>query len=204
MKREDLIFRRSNSGKKRKYDESLTILEYSVMMVEFFEIKEFNNVIAGQLRLMLCDTSKKGKKIINNSLIKKINPNPKLYPIKDFVTFNDKGDSFIPDGLFDYDKPKVDLDLWLKQVILKITLENKVQEITIFECIKESANKSGGAHVDVTLPEKSFIIDVHFERVLKDLAKCLFMSVGRDLEQQSFNNLSHLIDTFQRKIEAYE
>lgn len=37
----------------------MKILEYSVMLVNLFEIKEFNNVIAGQLRLILCDTTKK-------------------------------------------------------------------------------------------------------------------------------------------------
>ena len=87
--RKDLIFNRSNRGTKTKYDEAMKILEYSVMMVQFFEIKEFNNVIAGQLRLILCDTSVKrikgkGKVIIDNSLIKKINPKPKLYPVKEF------------------------------------------------------------------------------------------------------------------------
>ncbi|KYC96084.1 hypothetical protein B4102_3557 [Heyndrickxia sporothermodurans] len=204
--RKDLVFNRSNRGKKIKYDEAMTIIEYSVMMVEFFEIKEFNNVIAGQLRLILCDTSwsRKENRVIDNSLIKKINPNPKLYPVKDFVEFNDKGDAFIPDGLFDYDKPMIDLDLWLKQVILKITLVDKIQEITIFEFIKESANKGGGAHVDSSLPEKSFIVDVHSERVLRYLARGLFRSVGRDFEQRSLNNLSHLITTFKEKVEASE
>jgi hypothetical protein len=206
--RKDLVFNRSNRGKKIKYDEAMTILEYSVMMVEFFGIKEFNNVIAGQLRLILCDTSikRKGKeKIINdNSLIKKINLSPKLYPVKEFVEFNNKGDAFIPDGLFDYDKPMIDLDLWLKQVILKITLDDKVQEVTIFEFIKESANKSGGAHVDTSLPEKSFIVDVHSERVLRYLARGLFRSVGRDFEQQSLSNLSHLITKFNEKVKASE
>lgn len=204
--RKDLVFNRSNRGKKIKYDEAMTIIEYSVMMVEFFKIKEFNNVIAGQLRLILCDTSwsRKENRVIDNSLIKKINPNPKLYPVKDFVEFNDKGDAFIPDGLFNYDKPMIDLDLWLKQVILKITLVDKIQEITIFEFIKESANKGGGAHVDSSLPEKSFIVDVHSERVLRYLARGLFRSVGRDFEQRSLNNLSHLITTFKEKVEASE
>jgi hypothetical protein len=175
------------------------------MMVEFFEIKEFNNVIAGQLRLLLCDTSIKriGKeKIINdNSLIKKINPNPKLYPVKEFVESNEKGDSFIPDELFDYDKPMIDLKTWREQVILKISVVDKSHEITIFDFIKETANKGGGAHVDTSLPEKSLIVDVHSERVLTYMARG-FRSVGRDFEQQSLNNLTHLIKTFNKKVQA--
>jgi hypothetical protein len=200
--REDLIFNRSNRGKKIKYDEAMKILEYSVMMVECFEIKEFNNVIAGQLRLILCDTSvkwvKKERQIIDNSLIKKINPNPKLYPVKDFVEFNENGDAFIPDGLFDFDKPMIDLKEWLEQVILKITISGKYQELTIFEFIKEYANKSGGAHVDSSLPEKSFIVDVHSERVLCDLAKGLFRSTGRDFNQKSLENLTHIITSIEK------
>jgi hypothetical protein len=206
--RKDLIFKRSNRGTKIKYDEAMKILEYSIMMVEFFEIKEFNNVIAGQLRLILCDTSVKrikgkGKVIIDNSLIKKINPNPRLYPVKDFVELNEKGNSFIPDGLFDFEKPMIDIDKWLNQVIYKITLSGKYQELTIFEFIKESANKSGGAHVDTSLPEKSFIVDVHSERVLCDIAKGLFRSVGRDVKQQSLKNLTHLISTIKEVVEEF-
>jgi hypothetical protein len=206
--RKDLVFNRSNRGKKTKYDEAMKILEYSVMMVEFFEIKEFNNVIAGQLRLILCDTSIKrnGKETIinDNSLIKKINPNPKLYPVKEFVEFNEKGDSFIPDELFDYEKPMIDIKTWLEQVILKITVVDKYYEITIFDFIKESANKSGGAHVDVSLPEKSLIIENHSERVLRYIVRGLFRSVGRDFEQRSLDNLSHLIRTFNEKVKASE
>lgn len=41
--RKDLIFNRSNRGTKTKFDEAMKILEYSVMMVQFFDIKEFNN-----------------------------------------------------------------------------------------------------------------------------------------------------------------
>ncbi|MDQ7864841.1 hypothetical protein RCO48_38225 [Peribacillus frigoritolerans] len=45
-----------------KFDEAITILEYSVMLVEFFGLQEFNNIIAGQLRLILCETKKYSNK----------------------------------------------------------------------------------------------------------------------------------------------
>ncbi|OJH18716.1 hypothetical protein BLX88_10940 [Bacillus obstructivus] len=203
--RKDLIFNRSNRGTKTKYDEAMKILEYSVMMVECFEVKEFNNVIAGQLRLILCDTSwnKKENRVIDNSLIKKINPNPKLYPVKEFVELNEKGNAFISDGLFDFEKPMIEIDSWLKQVILKITISGKYQELTIFDFIKESANKSGGAHVDTSLPEKSLLVDVHSERVLCDIAKGLFRSTGRNFNQKSLENFTHLITTFEKAKASY-
>ncbi|MCS0822712.1 hypothetical protein NX029_01940 [Cytobacillus firmus] len=201
--RKDLVFNRSNRGTKTKYDEAMKILEYSVMLVEFFGIKEFNNVLAGQLRLILCDTSvkwiKKEKVIIDNSLIKKINHSPKLYPVKEFVELNEKGDAFILDGLFDFDKSMIDIDKWLNQVIYKITLSGKYQELTIFEFIKESANKSGGAHVDTSLPEKSLLVDIHSERVLCDIAKGLFRSTGRNFKQKSLENLTHIITTIEKE-----
>jgi hypothetical protein len=54
------------------------------------------------------------------------------------------------------------------------------------------------------LPEKSFIVDVHSERVLRCIARGLFKSVGRDFEQEPLNNLSHLITAFNEKVEASE
>lgn len=96
----------------------------------------------------------------------------------------------------------IDLKTWLNQVILKITLSDKLQELTIFDFIKESANKSGGAHVDTSLPENSFIVDVHSEIVLRYIARGLFRSVGRDFEKHSLKNLSHLINTFKEKVRA--
>jgi hypothetical protein len=203
--RKDLVFNRSNKGSKTKYDEAMKILEYSVMIVEFFKIKEFNNVIAGQLRLILCDTSYRDGILNDNSLIRKINVNPKLYPVMDeFIEVDEKGTAFIAGELFDYTKPMIELKSWLKQVILKIKVHEKLHAITIFDFIKESANKSGGAHVDTSLPEKSFIVDVHSERVLRYIARGLFKSVGKDFEQESLNNLSHLITTFNEKVEASE
>lgn len=118
--------------------------------------------------------------------------------MKEFVEANEKGDSFIPDGLFDFEKPMRDLKEWLEQAILKITISGKYQELTIFDFIKESANKSGGAHVDASLPEKSFIVDVHSERVLCDIARGLFRSIGRDFNQKSLENLTHIITTIEK------
>ncbi|MFC9598103.1 hypothetical protein ACFTQL_09325 [Peribacillus butanolivorans] len=197
-KEKPLVFNRSNAGTYRKFDEAIKILEYSVMLVELFKLKEFNNVIAGQLRLILCDTSiktiKGGEKVvIDNSLLPKINLNPKLYPVRDFVELRE-GNAFIPgELLFDYTKPMIDLKTWRDQVIYKISLGDNLHEITIFDFIKESANKSGGAHLDSSLPEKSFIVDVHSEQVLRYIAKGLFRSIGRDFKAHSLENLTHII-----------
>lgn len=199
MPRKDMIFTRSNTGIRDKYNEAMKILEYSIMMVELFEIKEFNNVIAGQLRLILCGTSRRGNKIIDNSLIRKMQPNPQLYQVKELVDLTMNGNAFVPDELFDYDKPRIPLSDWLNQIILSITLQDKKQDITIFDFIKHSANKSGGAHVDSSLEEKAFIVDVHSERVLCDIARGLFRAVGRNFKIKSEENLSYIIKKFKEK-----
>jgi hypothetical protein len=201
----EIIFNRSNIGNLRKFEEALKILEYSVMFVELFQLTEFNNVIAGQLRLILCDTSFRNKAIMDNSLIKKIINHPKLYPVQDeFIEFEDGKIAFIPGELFDYDKPMINLNSWLKQIILKVKLKDTFHEISIFDFIKDAANKGGGAHVDSSLAEKAFVVDVHAERVLTDIAKGLFRSLGRNFKVNSNQNLSYLIEKIKETAKASE
>ncbi|MBG9692660.1 hypothetical protein ABD91_17915 [Lysinibacillus sphaericus] len=199
MIRKDLTYERSNSGILNKYNEAMNILEYSVMLVKLFEIKEFNNVIAGQLRLILCDTTKIGKEIIDNSLIRKIQPNPKLFQVNDLINLSEGMGSFIPCEMFNYDKPTIPLEDWLNQVVLSLVLQGKKQDITIRNFIKFSANKSGGAHVDPVLREKAFIVDVHSDKILCDITIGLFRSVGRDLKKNSEANLAYLIGKYKEK-----
>ncbi|MDF9763229.1 hypothetical protein OKW24_005002 [Peribacillus simplex] len=188
-----LVFTRSNAGTKRKFDEAITILEYSVMLVEFFELEEFNNIIAGQLMLILCETKntriKREKVTIDHSLIKKINPYPKLYPIKDSIQISNAD---IPEDLFDYSKQRIELKLWRNQIIYKTIIEGKIHEIKIIDFIKETANKIGGAQAESSLPNNSIIPDGHTKILLRSIAKGLFKSIGRDYKEQTSMNLSHI------------
>jgi hypothetical protein len=197
IKKDGLTFTRSNKGVYDLFNESLKILEYSIMLVEFFEVKEFNKVIAIQLRKLLCDTHR-GEDI---SLIRKINSCPKLYPVtNNFEKLSDDGSAFInPSNLFDYSAPRIELNHWLNQVIYKIKLSKKLNNITIKNFIKHSANKSGGAHVDDILPEEAFLVDVYHDRVLCAIAKCLLKSLGRDLEKQHYENFMYLFQKIKQK-----
>jgi len=199
MTRKDLTYERSNLGILNKYKEAMRILEYSVLLVKFFEIEEFNKVIAGQLRLILCDTSKKGKEIIDNSLIRRIQPNPKLFQVNELSNLSEGMSGFFPGEMFNYDKPTIPLKVWLEQVILSLNLQGKKQDVTIRDFIKFAANKSGGAHVDPTLKEKAFIVEVHSDKILCDIAIGLFRSVGRDLKKSSETNLVYLIEKYKEK-----
>lgn len=198
MPRKDLTFTRSTSGLRTKYDEAIKILEYSIMMVELFDVKEFNNVIAGQLRLILCDTVKKDGVKTDNSLLRKIEDDPKLFRINELTEINN-GSSVILGEMFDYYKTMIPLDDWLKQVIYIINVQGKKQSITIFDTIRFAANKSGGAHVDESLKEKAFLVDVHAERVLCQIAKGVLKAVGKDFMEDSKENISYLIKKFKEK-----
>lgn len=200
-KKNRLVFTRSNAAAKRKFDEAITILEYSVMLVEFFGLQEFNNIIAGQLRLILCETKntriKREKVTIDQSLIKKINPNPKLYPIKDSNQMSNDHDH-ITEELFDYTKQRIELKLWRNQIIYKIDIEGKTQEIKVIDFIKETANKIGGAHAESSFPNKSIISDGHTKIMLIGIAKGLFKSIGRDYKKHASLNLSHIMQKIEK------
>ncbi|MGG0409377.1 hypothetical protein [Peribacillus simplex] len=194
-----LVFTRSNAAAKRKFDEAITILEYSVMLVEFFGLEEFNNIIAGQLRLILCETKntriKREKVTIDQSLIKKINPNPKLYPIKDPIQMSNV---HITEDLFDYTKQRIELKLWRNQIIYKTDIEGEIQEIKIIDFIKETANKIGGTQAESSFPNKSNISDGHTKIMLRGIAKGLFKSIGRDYKKHSSMNLSHIMQKIEQ------
>lgn len=193
-----LVFTRSNAAAKRKFDEAITILEYSVMLVELFGLEEFNNIIAGQLRLILCETKntriKREKVTIDQSLIKKINPNPRLYPIKDSIPMS----NVITEDIFDYTKQRIELKLWRNQIIYKIDIEGKIQEIKIIDFIKETANKIGGAQAESSFPNRSIISDGHTKIMLIGIAKGLFKSIGRDYKKHASLNLSHIMQKIEQ------
>ncbi|MEF2093101.1 hypothetical protein V3595_00280 [Bacillus sp. CFBP9009] len=193
-----LVFTRSNAAAKRKFDEAITILEYSVMLVELFGLEEFNNIIAGQLRLILCETKntriKREKVTIDQSLIKKINPNPRLYPIKDSIQMS----NVITEDIFDYTKQRIELKLWRNQIIYKTDIEGKIQEIKIIDFIKETANKIGGAQAESSFPNKSIISDGHTKIMLRGIAKGLFKSIGRDYKKHASMNLSHIMQKIEQ------
>ncbi|MFD9626621.1 hypothetical protein [Peribacillus muralis] len=191
-----LVFSRSNTTMKRKFDEAISILEYSVMLVELFGLEEFNNVIAGQLRLMLGETKhtriKREKVTIDQSLIKKINPHPKLYPLKDCIQIGIDGLAHLPEEFFDYTEQRINLVAWRNQVIFKNRMEGQLHEMTIIDFIKETADKIGGAQADSRLPYKSLIAEEHTKILLNAITKGLFKSIGRDYSQHSTMNLSSI------------
>lgn len=186
-----MVFNRTNNGHLIKFQECLKLLEYSMLMVRFFHVREFNNVIAVQLRMLLNDKSS-GKE---NSLYRKINPDPKLFPVSNKLYMSEDGiHAFFPLGeMFDYSGPMIDLDAWLNQTVFKMQFSGEMQEVAIKDVIRFYANKSGGAHVDSTLAAKPFLIDVQGEFMLSDIAEGFLRSLGRDWQDASVEHLSYIL-----------
>ncbi|MFC5406355.1 hypothetical protein [Cohnella soli] len=50
---EELVFKRSKRGHYNKYQEAIKLLEYSIILVEFFQLKEWSATIKMQSKYIL-------------------------------------------------------------------------------------------------------------------------------------------------------
>jgi len=166
-----IVFERSYNGNKEKLLEIIRILEISIFLCEALNLDAFYNVIAVQLRILLCDPNR-----ILRSKIQK----PMLHPhtgqrfkgASDFETI-------LYTNLFDKTKEKIKLEKWLRQEVVWST---HWEPITIREVINAWANKNGGAHVDPKIPEREmFVIAVSGKDYLLAIAKYVIELLGYDL-----------------------
>jgi hypothetical protein len=166
-------FNRSEIGNKQKLDEVIRILEISIFLCEVLKINSFYNVIAVQLRILLCESNNN----ILNSKLKK----PMLHPHtgEKLIGLNDY-ELILETNLFDRSKDKIELEEWLCQ---EICWSKHWKPITIRDVIKAWANKNGGAHIDSKIPEREiFIILTIGEGYLLTIAKYLLEILECDLE----------------------
>ncbi|HMD90082.1 MAG TPA: hypothetical protein VKF38_13050 [Anaerolineaceae bacterium] len=99
---------------------------------------EFYRVAALQLRLLLCDTTRRHGQISNVSLLPRLLPNLRLAPLG-------------PDGIFDSQAPPLTLDVWLEQPLPATLLHSPIplpSGLTIRYLIRWVCEQDGGAHVD--------------------------------------------------------
>lgn len=168
-------FKRSDAGFKEKLDEIIHILEVSIFLCEALKIDAFYNVIAVQLRILLCDN----KRIIRSKIQK-----PMLHPHSGKV-FNGASDlkSILSEDLFDKIKTPISLEKWLnKEIAWSVYWE---ESMTIREVINAWANKNGGAHVDPSIPEKEmFAIAVSGKDYLIVIARYVIKLLGYNLENE--------------------
>ena len=106
---------------------------------------EFYRVAALQLRLLLCDTTRRHGEIVNVSLLPRLLPDLLLAPLG-------------PDGSFDTQAPPLPLDVWLEQPFpapmpgstpapLAVAAP-WAGGLTIRHLIRWVCDQDGGAHVD--------------------------------------------------------
>lgn len=174
-----LKFQRSDMGFKEKLDEIIRILEVSIFLCQALKIESFHNVIAVQLRILLCDNNR----IINSNL-----QSPMFHPHTGKVfEGTDDFKSILSDNLFDRTKATISLDEWLKQ---EIVWSPHWDSMNIREVIIAWANKNGGAHVDSVIPEKAmFAIAVSGKNYLIAIARYVVELLGYDLNNDITEHL---------------
>lgn len=181
-----VTFARSTHGINQKFDECITILEVSIFLLDVLKIKAFKNVLALQLRLLLCDWFN-GKNI---SLLPIVFEDFKFHPIKDeYINFDDnKENRFVPASfLFDYNADKIGIKNWLEQHILYSDKEK--DPITIKDIIRYSANKHGGAHLDLELASNELFSVIMAENYLIKIGKYILDQLDYDYEKDTSEKL---------------
>jgi|GEM_PF-1789962 len=175
----DVTFERSELNLKNKFEEVILILETSVFLYEAVGISAFINVVASQLRLLLCDTFK-GEDI---SLLPKVFNSVKFHPCKnEYVQVgsdNPDNKMIISGNLFDYQAQTIDLNSWLEQEI--IFCSDEKSPIKIKEIIKYAANKHGGAHIDEELMGRELFTITLSDSYLVEIGKYIIKWLDRDI-----------------------
>jgi len=195
---EGLTFKKSKEGLKKQMDDCIEVMSLSVVLADLIKVKSFTTVIAAQLRLLLCDTSKnhRTQKIIDNSLILKVIDNPKLPPLSndylEIETKNSKGKFINEQNMFNKKSNPIELDTWIKQKVYHI---DGNRPTTILDIIKSYANKQGGAHVDSKVNGKELFATMMGEDYLNHIAKCVMEHLEYDWQSISAKIISELNST---------
>jgi len=110
--------------------DSWLILSASLELIEQGH-SEFYRVAALQLRLLLCDTTRRHNRRVDISLAKHLWPDLHLNPLN-------------PQGQFDLGLAPIPLEKWLAQLLPGVA----GQSITLRDLIRRVCDQDGGAHVD--------------------------------------------------------
>lgn len=183
-------FERSGNGNLEKLDEIIRILEVSIFLCEVLKMDAFYNVIAVQLRILLCD---------NNRILRSKVKKPMLHPHTG-VKFSGTSDfqTILSDNLFDKTKETIKLERWLRQEVIWST---HWEPLTIWDTITAWANKNGGAHMDSRIPETDmFVIAVSGKDYLLSIARytietLLEYDLNNDIVEYFFKPCKQLLNS---------
>jgi len=145
-KKEKEQYLRSDINHFEKFTQCVEMLEVSLFLVHRLEIDSFINVIATQLRILICD-SNRGK---DNSLLLKVVDEPLLLSFGNITNPYKflNGERRTVYDLFDDNSKPVALGEWVNQIIIQYDSKNYY---SVKDLIKTFAEKDGGAHVDSNL-----------------------------------------------------
>ncbi len=152
---------------KKKFIECIKLLAISCYLFEKKKINEFLNVMAINLRMLLCDGE--------NSLLPKILGEPLFH--KGRISFEDN--VIHPDSLFSLEE-KLTLDAFLYQTVIK---REGSRSVTVGKMIKAVANKCGGAHIDTELSEDFYLASSVSKYYFIVIAKYVIKMAGYDYDK---------------------
>lgn len=153
---------------KEKFRESLYLLAVSSYLYEKCGMTQFLNVIAINLRLLICDGEK--------SLLPKVIEDPHFN--RAFEKF--EGNVLPPEKLLENPIMPLPLDEFLEQVVIK---RPGAKPITVKKMIRASANKFGGAHIDTEMEEDFFISAGVSKYYFIVIAKYIINMAGMDYDK---------------------
>lgn len=170
-----VVFKRSEQGKLIKAEEMLNIISVSLFCIEVLKIDEFINVISSQLRILLID----GKEILKLKL-----GNLSFHPCKlDKFDCGGRISTILYSNLFDESSNMIPIDKWYKQ---EVAWSKDWEPIQLKMVIQAMANKDGGAHVDMSIPEEYMMaIAILGKDYIKEIARYILMRAGRDILEDS-------------------
>ncbi len=113
----------------QRVENALAVLADSLVLIHQGKT-QFIQVIAGQLRMLLWDTTRIHNKLVDVSLLKRVMPDLKLGVLN-------------VQGEFDCTAESMPLQEWLNQ-----TVRLKCKEVTILHLIRQVSDERGGVHAD--------------------------------------------------------
>ena len=164
--RATIIMELTKEELKEKFYECIKLLASSCYLFEKKKIAEFSNVMAINLRILLCDGE--------NSLLPKIVENPMFHRGR----FSYEDNVIHPDSLFSMEE-KLDLQSFLNQVVIK---REGSRPVTVGKIIRAAANKSGGAHIDSELSEDFYLASSVSKYYFIVMAKYVIKVAGFDYD----------------------
>lgn len=161
-----IIMELSEEDMKKKFYECIKLLTISCYLFEKKRINEFLNVMAINLRMLLCDGE--------NSLLPKITENPTFHRGR----FSYEDNVIHPDSLFSLEE-KLSLSDFLSQVVIR---REGSRPVTVGKIIRAAANKCGGAHLDPELSEDFFLASSVSKYYFIVIAKYVIKMAGFDYD----------------------